>query len=473
MTNSNEIDSAAPGTKPSPRPASRRRLIRVASAVFLIAAVAYGGSWYWHALDHESTDNAFVEGHISQVSPRVSGHIVAVKAEDNQWVEKGTVLVELDPADYEIQLNAALAALRSAQVAALMRDADVDLTAIASQSGLNDARASVDMALANVDVAKAQVETAQGRCREIQVQIKTARLDLDFAKSQEEAARAEHFRNLADLERFRHMEKTQTVSRQQVDHMAAAADMTAANLEAAQKRVRAKETMIQQSMAALATAENQLVQARAQVKASQSKLEQSRAGWQAAQAGPKQVDQSRTMTGTAKADIEKAQAQVDQARLNLAHTRIIAETSGFISNRSAEPGMFVQKGQALMALVSKDVWVTANFKETQVARIRPGQPALIRIDTYPDAVIKGWVDSIQHGTGACFSLLPAQNATGNFVKVVQRIPVKIRISQEPTEPGLLLIPGMSVIPEIDVSDPQAAMTSESSHSPRAGKPKKS
>ena len=439
-----------------------RTLIRLGIVLLLMAGIYKGISWYRHTLTHESTEDAFIDGHIVQVSPRISGHIVQVKVKDNQWVKKGDVLVELDPADYEIELNAALAVLKSAGVAASMRAVDVDLTTIASQSALDDAQAAVTAAQANVAVAKAQKDTAEGRCEEIQLQIRTAGLDLDLAKAQAQAARAEHVRNQTDLRRYRQMQKTETISKQQVEHMAATTQISAANLAAAKNKIMARETTIQQYQAALATAGNQLAQARAQVRASQSRLEQAKAGLRAAQAGPRQVDQSRSMTRTAKADLEKAEAGVAQARLNLSHTRILAETSGFVSNRSAEPGMFVQKGQSLMAIVSNKVWVTANFKETQLSSIRPGQPVTIRVDTYPGTVFSGRVDSIQHGTGSRFSLLPAQNATGNFVKVVQRIPVKIFLERQEGDRSILLMPGMSAVPEIDTSASQAGPETASS-----------
>ncbi len=434
-----------------------RTLLRAGVATALLAALCYGVLFYRHAMTHESTDDAYVDGHISRVSPRVPGHITAVRVQDNQWVEKGTVLVELDPADYRIRLDAALAELAAARTAARMRDVDVDLSDIASRSGLSDAQASVDAARANVEMAQAQVATAESRCREIGIEIKTAELDLALARSDMDAARAENTRNQSDLARYREMAESQTVSEQQVEHMAAEADVSRANLEAARNKIRSRENGIQQYKASLDTAQKQLAQSRARLKASRSELAKSQAGLLAAQAGPKQVDQSRTRTGSAKADIDKAEASVAQARLDLARTKVIAETSGFVANRTAETGMFVQTGQSLLALVSKGVWVTANFKETQLARIRPGQPADIAIDAYPDRIFHGRVDSVQHGTGSQFSLLPSENATGNFVKVVQRVPVKILLNSDHGD--LPLMPGMSAVPEIDIAaDPSGYET---------------
>jgi membrane fusion protein (multidrug efflux system) len=208
--------------------------------------------------------------------------------------------------------------------------------------------------------------------------------------------------------------------------------------------------MRQRAEAALRAAEDNVRQAQAQVNARQAQLEEANARLRSARSAPVLMAQSHSRAEASRADVEKARAEVEQATLNLSYTKIHAPTDGHVTKKNVEPGVFVQEGQSLMAIVPSNVWVTANFKETQLTHMRPGQPAKVSVDTYPDVIFHGHVDSIQRGSASRFSLLPPENATGNFVKVVQRIPVKIVFDRPEELAKQLLVPGMSVVPEVHI-----------------------
>jgi membrane fusion protein (multidrug efflux system) len=239
--------------------------------------------------------------------------------------------------------------------------------------------------------------------------------------------------------------------------------MAAADLNAARSKVATQQSLLKRAEAALKASEDNVHQAEAQTAARQAQLEQANARLTSAQSAPVQVAQSSSRAEGSKADAEKARAEVEQATLNLSYTRIYAPAAGHVTKKNVEPGIFVQVGQSLMAIVPPDVWITANFKETQLTHMRPGQPVTVSVDTYPGETFHGRVDSIQRGTGSRFSLLPPENATGNFVKVVQRIPVKIVFDRPEELAKYLLVPGMSVVPEVNVkADVPAAAAADSS-----------
>ena len=368
----------------------RRTVIRLVVLAACILLVAAGVPYFMYASSHESTDNAFIEGHVINISPRIDGHVSQVLVEDNQYVKTGAPLVAIDPSDYQAALDAAQANERAA-------DADVteaEAQAAAAQSHLEQARADLDSQRAAL--AQAQADVAQ--------------------------AEAEHTRDAADLKRTRSMAKTGAVSPQQFDHAVASEAMSGAKLRSTMRQVDTQSARIAQAEAAIKAAGDTLRQTQAQTEAR-------------------------------KADLQKAAAESEQARLNLSYTRIAAPCDGYVTKKSVEPGAYVQVGQGLLAVVRPDVWVVANFKETQLTDMRPGQPVDIEIDTYPGVTFHGRVDSIQRGTGSRFSLLPPENATGNFVKVVQRVPVKIVFDNDESTGEHLLTPGMSTIPEVDISAP--------------------
>lgn len=418
---------------------SRRKLPRAAIVAVAAVAVVLGLRYYLHSLAHESTDDATVEGHVVAISPRVPGHIVRVLVDDNQEVHAGDVLVELDPNDYQARLNAAEAAAAAATARVQANSLGVDLTTVNSSSGLDGAVAGVAQAQAAVAQAQAEQDSAKAA--------------LARAKADVDAAKARHERDAADLTRARDMAKSKAVSPQQLDHAVAAEGVSAADLSSASHQVQTRTAMLEQSSAARKAAEQALLQARARLTQAKS--------------APTQVARSKSEAAVAKAEAERTRAELEQARLNLSYATVVAPCDGHVTRKSAEAGAYVQVGQALLSIVQPDPWVVANFKETQLTRMQPGQPVEVSVDTYPGVTFRGHVDSIQRGTGARFSLFPPENATGNYVKVVQRVPVKIVLDHEAATGSYLLAPGMSVEPEVNVSAPGSKAAAQNSATPGA------
>jgi membrane fusion protein (multidrug efflux system) len=428
----------------------RRRLLGLAAAGLVLVSLAVGIPYYMYAISHESTDDAFIEGHIVPISPRVSGHVSRVHVTDNQKVAAGDLLVELDPRDFQARLDAAQASLHADESANRSRDIDVKLTSITTAAGLDEAKAAVAAAGAMVQNAWALAAAAKSQQGEAQAQAGFAKASLEQSQAETMAEEAKFQQASLDLKRYQEMAQSNTISPQQLDHAMTAERMARADLDASRSKVATQQSMVQRAEAGLKAAEDNVHQAEAQVAARQAQLEQANARLTSAQSAPVQVAQSSSRAEGAKADVEKARAEVEQATLNLSYTKIHAPADGYVTKKSVEPGAFVQVGQSLMAIVSPHVWVTANFKETQLTHMRPGQPATVSVDTYPDVTFHGRVDSIQQGTGSRFSLLPPENATGNYVKVVQRIPVKIVFDRPEELAKYLLAPGMSVVPEVDI-----------------------
>jgi len=239
------------------------------------------------------------------------------------------------------------------------------------------------------------------------------------------------------------------VSQQRLDQAIATARTAAAQAEAARQRAAAAASQVNESQAAQRTAAETARRAEVQIGAARAQVQEAQGRLAGANTAPQQIAASQAQAQTASASLEQLRAAVEQAELELSYTKLYAPDDGRVTNKSVEEGALVQPSQPLMAIVPGDVWVTANFKENQIGNVRPGQPAEITVDAYPDKVFKGHVDSIQAGTGARFSLLPPENATGNYVKVVQRVPVKI-VFDEPPDPAHLLAPGMSVQPEVRI-----------------------
>jgi membrane fusion protein (multidrug efflux system) len=371
----------------------------------LLALVIVGVFLWRYFASYESTDDAQIDGHVSSISARVSGHVIKLNVQDNQYVEAGTVLVEIDPTDYQIAVARA-------------------------QADYNDAKAAADAAAVNVPVTSvntaSQLSSADADVLNAQAGIKAAHQQFDAAKAALAQAEANNVKVQNDLVRYRQLVGKQEISQQQYDQAVAAAKAGAAAVEAAR-----------------ATADA----AQAQVAQAESKLAQALASQQYAKTGPKQIAIIRARAQSALAAADRKKADLDQAKLNLSYTRIVAPAAGVVSNRTVEVGQNVQAGQALLNLIPlDDIWVTANFKETQLREMKPGQKATIYVDA-SGKKYRGHVDSIAGASGARFSLLPPENATGNYVKVVQRIPVKIVFEPGETR-GHEMRPGMSVEPTV-------------------------
>jgi membrane fusion protein (multidrug efflux system) len=371
---------------------TRRRVIVV--VVVAILALVAAGIW-WRSTYSESTDDAQVNGHLIQVSARVAGQVAKVYVDENQVVKAGDVIAELDPSDYKVAVENAEAALASAQANAAAASVNVPITAVNTGSNLSSADS-------NVSGSHAAVEQAQ---------------------QQLEAAKANNIKAQADLERYRPLVVKDVISKQQFDAAVAAADAARHSEQAA----------------------------RDGVKVAREREVQAQAGLKFAQTAPQQVAAQSARARQAQAQVEQAQAQLDMAQLNLSYTKIVAPTAGIITRKSVEINQNVAPGQNLTMLVSLEgLWVTANFKETQLRHMFAGQAVGIEVDS-TDKTYHGKVTQIGGATGSVLSLFPPENATGNYVKVVQRVPVRIDFTDLANEdPNHELRPGLSVEPKVKV-----------------------
>ena len=390
-----------------------RRLL-VLGGVVALAAVT-GLFLYYH--NRESTDDAQVDGHITPVASKIYGRVDKVLVDDNQEVKAGQVLVKIDPRDYQAAVDQAKGALALAESEAKSAGVDVPRT----QENVASGNSSADAQLlgAQADLSRAQVTYEQA---------KTA--DLAWAQANVDKSRANAELAQADLARYKPLMEKGEISKQQYDAAKANADATGSALKADQEK--------------LDQAQRNVDVAKAQSDAARARVAQAQAGVAAAKADVKEVSMKSADAQAKVAKVEQARAALEAAELNLSYTDIVAPVNGVATHKQVEPGQIVQAGQGLMVVVPlQDVWVTANFKETQLKKMKPGQKAYVTVDTY-GKTFSGHVDSIAGATGAVLSLLPPENATGNYVKVVQRIPVKIVLDPIPSDKAVLR-PGMNVV----------------------------
>jgi membrane fusion protein (multidrug efflux system) len=362
-----------------------------------------------------SSDDAQVDGHITAIAPKISGNVLEVLVKDNQPVKAGQVLVRIDPRDYQVKVDMARAALQQTESQLRSAQVLVPWENETTQSGASGASAQLADAMAELERARLTLEQASSS-------------DIAYAEANVRSKQASSERAQADLARMKPLVDKAEISQQQYDSYLAAARVAESDWKAAQEQ--------------LASAQKDAGISKAKVDAAQSRVTQAQAQVENSLANRKQVDVRRANAGTAGAGVAAARASLEAALLQLSYTTIVAPADGVVTRKSLEPGQILQPGQGLMTIIPlEDVWVTANFKETQLAKVRPGQAAEISVDMYGGRTLHGRVDSIAGATGSRLSLLPAENATGNFVKVVQRIPVKILVDR--TE-GLVLRPGMNV-----------------------------
>ncbi len=397
-----------PDTSDNPRQKSRRRFIIIGVvAVLIVGALLF----WWHSTFYEDTDDAQVSGHLVQVSARIAGQITKVNVEENSFVNKGDVLVEIDPKDLQVALQKDQAALESAEANYTSARAGVPITHVSVGSTLSSASADVKGAQAQISQAERQLEAAQARVQQAQA---------NNAKAQ------------ADLERYRPLVEKDVISKQQFDAAVAAAASAKAGVAEAQASVIAGQDAI---------------------RVARERFAQSQAQYQNAQTGPQQDAVQRAKADQAAAQVDQARAALDQDRLNLSYTRIVAPVSGIVTRKSVEIAQNVSVGQNIMTLVSlDDVWITANFKETQLRHMKAGQAVEISVDAYGGRKYDGKVTQIGGATGSVLSLFPPENATGNYVKVVQRVPVRIDLTNPNQNSDHLLRPGLSVVPKIRVKE---------------------
>jgi membrane fusion protein, multidrug efflux system len=383
----------------------RQRKFAVIAATVVVVLAASVLLWRYLS-SYESTDDAQADVHLYPVSARISGYVIKVNVDDNQWVEKGTVLVEIDPKDYEVAVAQAQANLTNAEATAQSLNITVPITSVSTSSQLKFTASDIENTKAGVIAAERQ---------------------LTAAHAQLEQAEANDVKAQDDLRRYKLLVDKREVAEQVYDQALAAAKSSTATVAAA----RANEAAAQQFVA----------QAR-------SRQVQADANYQSAETGPQQVSSTKARVRAAIADVEQKRALLEQAELNLQYTKIVAPVSGEV-NKTVVVGLNVQPGQQLLTVVPLDqVWVTANFKETQLKHMRVGQKATIHVDSN-GKTLKGHVDSIAGATGPLFSLLPPENATGNYVKIVQRVPVKIVLDQGENRDRQLR-PGMNVVPSVSL-----------------------
>ena|SRR5215472_12707555 len=390
---------------------SRRSKIRIRFLITLVALVVVAASvlLYRYLAAWESTDDAQIDGYIYPVSSRVSGYVTRVLVDDNQYVQAGTVLVQLDPKDYDVALANAKATLANDQASAAALRINVPITSVNTSSQLSTAQADLENAKAGLVAAQRSFDAAQASLRQ---------------------AEANDLKAQDDVNRYKPLAEKDEIPQQQYVQALHSQQATAAAVAAARASAAASEQAVTQARARIAQAE---------------------AGVQYAQTKPQQVSAQKSRAQAADAETERAAAVLQQAQLNLQYTTIVAPISGVVGQRSVQPGQNVVPGQQMMTIVpldSQNIWVTANFKETQLKRMRPGQHVKISVDMY-GRKYDGHVLNIAGASGARYSLLPPENATGNYVKVVQRIPVKI-VFEKGQDPEHLLRPGMSVEPNVKV-----------------------
>jgi membrane fusion protein (multidrug efflux system) len=396
-------DTAA---KPSPT-AGRRRAFFIFAVILL--ALAAGGFLFWmHSRQFETTDDAEVDAHMNPIAARIDGNVVRVYVENNQTVKTGDPLIDLDPRDYQVALDQYAAKLAQARTMVLAQEPNIPITEVENTTNISTGEAGVANARAALGAAERDRETAQAKLSESQT---------NLAKAQ------------ADLARYEILIAKEEVSKQEYDQIEATA--------------KAQESTVAGNQAAIQSATQLIDQRRAQLAEAQSKLVQSQRN------GPTQLAYRRAAVQTERAGVKTAQVDVEQAQLKLSYSKIAAPVSGIVLQRSAEVGARVSAGQQLLSIAQiDDLWVTANFKETQMRNLKPGQSAVLHVDALNED-FEGYIENIGAATGSVSSVLPPENATGNFVKVVQRLPVRIRFKKD--QQGLnRLRPGMSVEPEVRI-----------------------
>jgi membrane fusion protein (multidrug efflux system) len=389
-------------TRPSRTSSPGFRIALIIGVVVLLLVVFFV---YRYVSSYESTDDAQVDGHINSISTRIAGNVVKLNVQDNQAVQAGTVLLEIDPADYQVAYERAKADFEDAQAAAAGAGVNVPITSVSTTSQVSSSEADVASARAGISAAKQQFEAA---------------------KAQRDQAEANNVKAQNDLGRYKQLVSKEEISQQQYDQAVAAAAASAAAVQAARSMADAAQSEVTQV---------------------QGKLAQAEANFRNAQTAPKQMQVIRSRAASAEAEAQRKKADLDQAQLNLGYTKIVAPVAGVVSDRTVEVGQNVAPGQELMKIIPlNDVWITANFKETQLREMKVGQAVTLEVDAN-GRKYKGKIDSIAGASGARFSLLPPENATGNYVKVVQRIPVKIVLDPGENKDQSLR-PGMSVTPKV-------------------------
>ena len=395
------------------------------AAVLVLAVGTCGYMWWRHASSFEETDDAFISGRVHQLSARVSGTVTQLLVNDNQHVKQGDVLLRIDPKD----LENSLATVKAAAAQAQFKTYEVQSNIVANQ---RQAEARQFEALSAVASANAGVDKAKAMLSE-------TKLGVALAATEIKQRQAELTRCIADYERYKSLVQDRAATMQSFERAKQDKDVAEANLQAAHEAHKQSKMRVQQATQAVVDAQSDVIRAKGSA--------------QSAAAATANLEMTRRNLNVEEAAVQKAQSEVKNAATQLSYTNITAPITGRIGHRTIEVGQQIERGQALMSIVSDEKWVVANFKETQLGRMRPGQEVNIKIDAYPHAHVTGKIESISPASGAQFSMLPPDNATGNFTKVVQRVQVKIVLNKDTLKGyDALLAPGMSVVPSVHVEN---------------------
>jgi membrane fusion protein (multidrug efflux system) len=423
ISSDSATDQSLPDSPNSPHPHSRRKQIVFALlGIGLIAGASYGYRWWRYASTHQSTDDAYVTSYIHPINARINGTVIDVEVDDNQQVSQGKLLVKLDPRDYEVARQQSAAALAAAQQQAAVAQANIGVTATNAVGQTTEAQSNVDAASATVSTAQAALAEAQAGVPAAQAQLAQVKANLIKAE--------------LDYKRYTTLAAEGAVSQEQADTARAAYESTLAQYNTISEQIKQAKARVVQAQKNLANA--------------QAKLNSTKGNLQQANATAKQTEVNRRQYKAAQAAIAQSNAELKNAGLQLSYTAIAAPIAGRIGNKTVQVGQRVQPGQTLMSVVELTPWIVANFKETQLENMQPGQTVEIHVDAFPHHLFKGKVDSLSPASGAKFALLPPDNATGNFTKIVQRIPVKVvfdPVSIRGYESRIA--PGMSVVVTVD------------------------
>lgn len=406
----------------SPPKRRRRTILLILLGVGAIAAGIFGYRWWRYASTHVDTDDAYVAGHVHQLNARINNTVAKVLVDDNQLVHQGQLLVHLDPRDYQVQVQQAEADLEAARRQASAASSNITVAATNAQGQTTQAQGNISAAVATISTNEAAVAAASAGIPAAAAQLAQAEANLHKTK--------------ADYSRYTSLTQSGATPRQQLDTAKAAYEEALAQQKSAIQGIR--------------QAQAKLVQAQQDVANAQAKLVTSKGGLQQAQATTQQTKVNKSQYEAALAAIAQAQAKLKNAQLQLFYTNITAPADGRVGNKTVEVGQRVQPGQALMAIVEPQPWILANFKETQLERMRPGQRVEIKVDALRHHPFRGRVDSIAPASGAKFALLPPDNATGNFTKIVQRVPVKIVFDPQSLQGyESQIAPGMSTVVSVE------------------------
>ncbi len=436
---------------PTPKQKKPIALILAGLGVGAIVTGVFGYRFWQYTATHQTTDNATVAGHIHQISSKISGTVSEVLVTDNQQVQPGQLLLKLDPQDYQNKVQQAQAVLESARRQANAAQASIALASQTTTGKTSQAQGDVSTAQAGIATAQAVVAEARSGIPAAQAAVQEAQAGIPLAQSQVAQADANLQKTQADFNRYSSLYQQGAVAGQQLDTARAAYAVAQGQKSSALQSVQQAQARLAAAKVGVAQAQSKLAQAQEGITSARAKLAASRGGLQQATASGQQTAVSRSQYAAAQSAIAQSQASLKDAQLQLSYVNITAATAGRIGRKNVEVGNRIQTGSPLMAVVDNDYWVIANFKETQLDRVKPKQVVEVKLDAFPSHPFKGYVDSISPASGSQFSLLPPDNATGNFTKIVQRIPVKISLDPQSIKGyETRITPGMSAEVSVEI-----------------------